>query len=166
LRDEDLRFEERGVVIHIRRSKEDQSGVGAYVGIPNAEDPELCSVRALRRWLAARGANTTYVFPGIAGQVVSNRPYSVSVAGRMVKARTGELGIPGDWGTHSMGADSVLVQLELGQPSCRLVPLRGTQLSKGSGATSPKRNSSSDKLPMGLGYEPGIGSSRALGVRR
>lgn len=102
LRDEDLYFEERGVVIHIRRSKEDQAGVGAYVGIPNAEDAELCPVRALQRWLMARGTGTTYVFPGIAGRVVSNRPYSVSVAGRMVKARTGDLGIPGDWGTHSM----------------------------------------------------------------
>jgi integrase len=102
LRDEDLHFGERGVVIHIRRSKEDQAGVGAYVGIPNAEDADLCPVRALQRWLAARGTRTTYVFPGIAGRVVSNRPYSVSVAGRMVKARTGELGIPGDWGTHSM----------------------------------------------------------------
>lgn len=102
LRDEDLHYEARGAVVHIRRSKEDQAGVGAYVGLPYAKDPELCPVRALQRWLAIRGDSTTYVFPGIAGTVISDRPYSVSVAGRMVKARTGELGMPGDWGTHSM----------------------------------------------------------------
>jgi site-specific recombinase XerD len=40
-----------GLVVTIRRSKTDQEGVGATVGIPYGSDPQTCPVRAYRAWL-------------------------------------------------------------------------------------------------------------------
>lgn len=48
---EDLEEQADGLVITLRRSKADQEGAGFKVGLPFVDNPELCAVRALRRWL-------------------------------------------------------------------------------------------------------------------
>ena len=48
---EDLRFTAEGIEALIRRSKTDQEGAGATVGIPFGSDPATCPVRAIRAWL-------------------------------------------------------------------------------------------------------------------
>ncbi len=48
---DDLTFAEQGVIIHIKRSKGDQEGLGEQIAIPYHTDTDLCPVRALRRWL-------------------------------------------------------------------------------------------------------------------
>jgi integrase len=40
-----------GLVVALRRSKTDQEGAGAAVGIPYGSNPATCPVRALARWL-------------------------------------------------------------------------------------------------------------------
>jgi len=47
----DCEFDPAGLVVHVRRSKTDQTGEGAYVGIPHAGRERLCAVRAVRSWL-------------------------------------------------------------------------------------------------------------------
>jgi integrase len=42
-----------GLVVHIRRSKTDQEGEGASIGLPFGSDPATCPVRTLRAWLDA-----------------------------------------------------------------------------------------------------------------
>jgi hypothetical protein len=46
----------RGVVLTVRRSKTDQHGAGAAVAIWRSDDPDLCALTALRRWLEHRAA--------------------------------------------------------------------------------------------------------------
>lgn len=51
----DLEFVDDGVVIRLRRSKTDREGRGIEVAVVPAEEPTLCPVAALQRWLEARG---------------------------------------------------------------------------------------------------------------
>jgi integrase len=41
-----------GLIIHVGRSKTDQEGQGAFVGVPYAGRPHLCAVRAVTAWTA------------------------------------------------------------------------------------------------------------------
>jgi integrase len=52
----DVVEEDRGVLVTVRRSKTDQEGEGATVGILYARNPRLCAPSALRDWLGVRGA--------------------------------------------------------------------------------------------------------------
>ena len=51
LNHDDIDWKDGGIVIHIRTSKTDQRGQGEVVGIPNASDPDICPVSALRRYI-------------------------------------------------------------------------------------------------------------------
>jgi integrase len=51
-----------GLVVTIRRSKTDQEGEGASVGLPYGSDPATCPVRALRSWLDAAGITAGAIF--------------------------------------------------------------------------------------------------------
>ena len=46
--------DQRGIVLHIRRSKGDQEGEGAAVAIVYAGDADICAVRHLARWIERR----------------------------------------------------------------------------------------------------------------
>ena len=48
----DVAETDEGLVITLRRSKTDQEGAGATVGVPYGSDPATCPVRALRHHLA------------------------------------------------------------------------------------------------------------------
>ena len=47
----DLRFTLDGLEVMVRKSKTDQEGEGADVGVPFGSDPATCPVRSLRAWL-------------------------------------------------------------------------------------------------------------------
>jgi len=47
----DLERDPAGLIVHVRRSKTDAAGAGAYVGIPHASRPRLCAVLAVDAWL-------------------------------------------------------------------------------------------------------------------
>jgi integrase len=46
----DLEPDPAGLIVHVRRSKTDQTSEGDYVGIPYAGRPQLCAVRAVAAW--------------------------------------------------------------------------------------------------------------------
>ncbi len=52
----DLEPDPAGLVVHVRRSKTDQSGEGSYIGVPYASRPALCAVRATAAWTGALAA--------------------------------------------------------------------------------------------------------------
>jgi integrase len=39
-----------GLIVHVRRSKTDTAGEGAYIGVPYAARPRLCAVLAVAAW--------------------------------------------------------------------------------------------------------------------
>jgi site-specific recombinase XerD len=51
----DVEWRPDGLVLHIRRSKTDQTGEGAIVGVPRAADEALCPLHALRRYMEVSG---------------------------------------------------------------------------------------------------------------
>ena len=52
---EDVDWQPDGLVVHIRRSKTDQEGKGASIGLLYGSDPATCPVRTQRAWLDAAG---------------------------------------------------------------------------------------------------------------
>lgn len=99
----------RGVVITIRRSKADQNGDGARVGI-RLGSGETCPVQALRAWLKQRGswegplfarvdfATAKILRQGISGQAIAS----------VVKVAAERAGLePADYGGHSLRAGLV-----------------------------------------------------------
>lgn len=54
---EDAEFVAQGLLIHIRKGKRDQEGIGRDVGLHrhSAKAADICPVRALRAWLKVRG---------------------------------------------------------------------------------------------------------------
>jgi integrase len=55
-------FTDNGLLIELGKSKSDQEGEGAILGIPFGSHAETCPVRALRTWLEASGIVTGPVF--------------------------------------------------------------------------------------------------------
>jgi len=46
-----LKFDDRGVTVHLPKSKTDQLGRGRYIGVPYIRDKSVCPVTALEVWL-------------------------------------------------------------------------------------------------------------------
>jgi integrase len=101
----DLRFDRRGLVVTIRRSKTDQEGEGREIGVPFVPKRGLCAVRALREWLAAAGIVEGPVFRTFTldRTLTANRIDPDDVA-RLVKRLTVAAGIEGRFAGHSLRA--------------------------------------------------------------
>jgi integrase len=112
---EDLRWETRGIVATLRRSKTDQKGKGREIGIPALADgrptiDELCPVRALRAWLEASGiANgplfRTFGLPrGREAQALTPQRIDARDVARVLQRAAARAGIAGDFAAHSLRA--------------------------------------------------------------
>ena len=55
LRRADLQLSAEGILIRIRRSKGDQAGAGATIGVPRGDHRKTDPVQAMRQWLGVRG---------------------------------------------------------------------------------------------------------------
>lgn len=64
IRVEDLAWEEEGLLVHLPRSKTDQSGHGMTRALPFG-DPLVCPAAALRQWLEAAGISEGPVFRAV-----------------------------------------------------------------------------------------------------
>jgi site-specific recombinase XerD len=62
LNHEDVEWRDDGIILHIRRSKTDQSGEGEVVGVPIASNEDICPVVALKAYIAATGATEGPLF--------------------------------------------------------------------------------------------------------
>lgn len=49
---DDIEFNEDGMLVHVRRSKTDQNGIGVTLAAARSQTPETCPVAAMERWLA------------------------------------------------------------------------------------------------------------------
>lgn len=94
-----------GLEVLIDRSKGDQTGEGAVVGIPYGANPETCPVLALQSWLDAAGITAGPVFRSINrwGQIGGS--LSANMVARIVKAGAGRIGLdPKAFAGHSLRA--------------------------------------------------------------
>ncbi len=105
---EDLHLESEGVLIHLRRSKTDQTGRGRKVAIPYGRTA-ACPVKAIRLWLDEADIETGAIFRGVdkAGRVATSRLTDQSVS-LVVKRCVRAIGLPADqYSGHSLRAGLV-----------------------------------------------------------
>lgn len=101
---EHLTFTEDGLIIRLSRSKTDQDGAGADVGIPYGSKVDTCPIRSLKNWLAAGSIVTGPLFRGIDrhGNLLTGRLSDRGVA-RAVKRCCELIGLdPDQFGGHSL----------------------------------------------------------------
>jgi len=104
LRVADVRFEEEGLVLTLRRSKTNQEGRLETIAVAYGSDMATCPVRALRAWLAAAGLVAGPLFVGLTPQ---GGLRTVALGDRMVahvvKRRCKAVGIePSEVAGHSL----------------------------------------------------------------
>ena len=102
----DVEFCEDGARVTLRRSKTDQEGVGRVVGIPYGSNPQLCPVRALRRWLRDAGIVERALFRGVDRHGnVSDSALTDQVVAKVLKRHCAAAGLDCDrFSGHSLRA--------------------------------------------------------------
>lgn len=111
----------QGVIIHIRRSKTDQTGQGRQVGIPFGRT-RYCPVTALDDWLAESTIGEGSVFRSVDrhGNILDNRLGGDAVS-IMIKERVSNIGLePGDYSGHSLRAGFVTSAAQAGVSSWKI----------------------------------------------
>ncbi len=110
----DVEFTSRGVILYVGHSKTDQIGKGAWIAVPPGEHAETCPIRALREWIARRGAKPGVLFTRYAQ--ASPRPMQPERLCQIVQRRLKQIGVaePGAFGSHSMRAGMITAAAEGG----------------------------------------------------
>jgi len=113
----DLLFKSHGLVIHIRRSKTDQTSAGRKIGIPH-RGGGLCPVSAIAAWLSDVDADSGPVFRRIdrVGRILSGR-LSGEAASLILKRRAANVGLDSrNMSAHSLRAGFVTSASDSGTP--------------------------------------------------
>jgi len=122
----DVRFERRGIIVTLRRSKTDQVGSGREVAIPQLRTEAICPVHALREWLEAAEISAGPIFRtfSIRGELQENRIDGRDVA-RLVQRLAGRARLEGDFAAHSLRAGFVTSGAEHGITEASLQNVTG-----------------------------------------
>jgi site-specific recombinase XerD len=99
----DLEFCGSRLLVHLRRSKEDQLGHGATTELTTANNPALCPVGAMRNWLKRVGRSSGVVFYNIDGRHAGQRIGERTVT-RIVQRAAARAGLVGEYSAHSLRA--------------------------------------------------------------
>jgi integrase len=114
----DVRWEKRGLVVMIRRSKTDQSGHGREIGIPTLEVPELCPVRNLRAWLERAKITNGPLFRtfglkrGAEDSALTERRIDGRDVARILQRAIARAGLEGNFAAHSLRAGFITAAAE------------------------------------------------------
>lgn len=116
----DLRFQDDGILVTIRRGKTDQDGAGQVIGIPNGR--RVRAVEALQTWLATAGITHGPLFRGITRHgYLSDRPLSDRSVADIVKKYAKAAGFdPAVFSGHSLRAGFVTSGAQTGQDALAL----------------------------------------------
>ncbi|MGA8474909.1 MAG: tyrosine-type recombinase/integrase [Candidatus Cybelea sp.] len=102
---EDLRFEKRGLVVTIRRSKTDQEAKGAEIAVPYVPNHSLCAVRAVKVWLEASAIAAGFLFRSFSLQrQMLETPIDGRDVANLIKKLTTKARLDGDFSGHSLRA--------------------------------------------------------------
>jgi site-specific recombinase XerD len=92
---EDVTFNKEGLVVRVQQSKTDQEGSGESVGVPFADNRDLCAVRAVKAWLDGR--TTGPLFCTSTGRRLDDQTIAV-----IVKRIAKRAGLTQDFAAHSL----------------------------------------------------------------
>lgn len=112
---EDVEFGDRGLVLLVRREKQDQAGRGRWIGIPFGRSLETCPVRALRAWLDRRGSHPGPLFTRLDLPDLPGLRLAPKAICRIVQECVGRIGLsPALYGAHSLRAGFITEAIEAG----------------------------------------------------
>ncbi len=122
----DVAFEERGLVICVRRSKTDQLGRGRLIGVWRGRRAVTDPVRVLREWIHVRGDWDGPLFC----KVRENRIYRDGITGEtiadIVQRAVERVGLdPNLYGAHSLRAGGITAAAEIGRSDREIMGLSG-----------------------------------------
>ena len=105
----DVSFRSRkGVLVTVRRSKTDQTGRGAQIGVFRGSRESTCPVRCLRAWLAFRGSAPGPLFTRLREHGPTLERLQAQWVNLEVKAAVALIGLPpAGFGAHSLRAGFV-----------------------------------------------------------
>ena len=112
----DVEFVHDGATVTIRRSKSDQEGLGAHVGLPYGSDPATCPVRALRAWLDASGVTEGPLLRAVDrhGQLGAGRMSGQAIAEAIKRAAKSIAQDPTRYAGHSLRAGMATAAAQAG----------------------------------------------------
>jgi site-specific recombinase XerD len=101
----DITEDEGGLRVRLRRSKTDQEGEAATIGLPYGSNPATCPVRAWRSWRDLAGLTDGPAFRAVTrhGRISSTRLGDRAIA-QMIRRRALAAGLDGDFAGHSLRA--------------------------------------------------------------
>jgi site-specific recombinase XerD len=99
---ERLEFRAEGLRVFVERSKEDQTGKGAFVDVPRGERDETCPVRAVGTWIARVGRPSGPLFRVVRGTVIEHQRMHAGAVSRAVQRAAARAGLHGDYSAHSL----------------------------------------------------------------
>lgn len=105
----DIEMTSKGVKVHIRRSKTDQSGEGRWIGIFSGRQSTTCPVIALQQWCDRRGTDGGPLFTRVTmGGLVTRERISGAAVCEIVRRAAKCLGLDVKrYGGHSLRAGCV-----------------------------------------------------------
>lgn len=111
----DLEFVDRGLLVHLRRSKTDQEGEGRRIAIPFGRGT-VCPVKAVRDWLTAAGISEGPLFrPVTRHGLLSGSSLSGHAVAEVVKAHAHRVGLdPRSYSGHSLRSGLITSAAMLG----------------------------------------------------
>lgn len=112
---DEVEFRSEGLVLTIRKEKQDRKGEGRVVGIAPGKNPDTDPCRNLVHWLSQRGARPGPLFcPVYQGHVVLRQMQPAAIA-RIVKDAARAVGLdPTRFAGHSLRAGMVTAAIEGG----------------------------------------------------
>lgn len=101
----DLRFEKRGLIVTIRRSKTDQEGAGVEIAVPYVANATLCAVRAVQQWLGVGGITSGPLFRVFSlRREMQERAIDGQDVANLIKKLARKARLVGDFSGHSLRA--------------------------------------------------------------
>lgn len=121
----DIEFVNDGLIVHQRRSKTDQDGVGRKIGVPYGRT-SACPVRALKAWLEHAHIESGPIFRNIRkGGAIGNRLSDHAVA-RIVKTHAQAVGLNADqFSGHSLRAGLITSAAQAGISTNKIMATSG-----------------------------------------
>jgi integrase len=124
----DVEERPEGVVLLVRRSKTDQSGVGRQVGVNRGVRRSTCPARALAAWLVERGGWAGPLFPQLVqpGDAVTHKRMQGRAVAEVVKAAARRAGLDASvYGGHSLRAGCATTAAENGASDLAIMARTG-----------------------------------------
>lgn len=131
----DLNFVPEGVVVSVRREKNDQIGKGRRIAVWPGHD-ETCPVRALNEWLDRRGRQPGPLFTRIVfspvwvgkKETITLTRLDHQIVWRVVKIAAEKIGLdPALYGAHSLRAGMITACAENGESDTTIMQRSGHQ---------------------------------------